>query len=149
MRCLCKLAHFLFHFSGGDLTTVNPTLGGLVEMAGNLCAGVISVNSATILDTLSVGFDSITVDLTGVPSVFSTVVSDVTTQLSSAFNDELTSFVEPTIRPIIQSELNSATSRRAFSLKAILLQAQAITNNAQDTVEGWMVSARKWLGMGA
>lgn len=131
---------------GGDIVTLDASLAGLVDLAGDLCGGVISINSAQILDTLDVGWTSVTADLTGVPITFAAYVSEVTTLLSSTFQTQLKDFVEPIVRPVIQEQLDGAT---AFA-PAIALPAQAtvIRNQANERVQNFFDAGAQFLGWG-
>ena len=103
-------------------------------MAGSLCGSLLTIDTASIIDTLQVGFSAITVDLTGVPSVFSSVVSDATTQLSSSFEPLLTSVVEPAVRPVVEQQLSDASTFAPVQL--IPIQAQLVRNSIQSAFQG-------------
>ena len=141
--------HFLVfvYDRGGTLSTVNPTLAGTVDLAGRLCGGtVLTIESADIIDSLAVGFSSITVDLTGVSSIFSDVVSSATTQLSSDFQPLLTTVMEPAMRPVIETAL---TDGRTFAPAQLMpLQAQLMRNNVQDTFQSLVSRGRRFFRRG-
>lgn len=106
-----------------------------MDLAGTLCGGsVLRINSANILDTLAVGFSAVTVDLTGVSSVFAGVVSDATTQLSTSFEPLLTTVMEPAVRPVIEEQLRDGSTFAPTLLMPI--QAEMARNNIQDAFQG-------------
>ena len=105
-------------------------------MAGGLCCGSLTIDTASILDNLAVGFSSVTAELTSVPAVFSSVVSDVTTQLSVTLQDELVSYVEPRARPVVEEQCaESETFAPAFLLP---IQAALVRNRVQETFQGFI-----------
>lgn len=118
-----------------------------MDLAGRICGGtVLTIESASILDTLAVGFSSVTVDLTGVSAIFSDVVSSATTQLSTEFEPLLTTVMEPTMRPILEMAL---TNGRTFApVQLMPIQAQMVRNNVQDTFQSLVSRGRRFFRRG-
>ena len=87
--------------SGGTLVTAEPFMGGAVELAGRLCAGTLSIDKASILENLSVGYSGITAQLTGAASIVNPFLEPASERLSVLLENDLIATVEPTVRPVI------------------------------------------------
>ena len=131
--------------SGGTLVTAEPFMGGAVELAGRLCAGTLSIDKASILENLSVGYSGITAQLTGAASIVNPFLEPASERLSVLLENDLIATVEPTVRPVIEAQLEDRT---LFApAKLLPIQARLVRNAAVRRIENFYTATAQFLGL--
>jgi hypothetical protein len=87
--------------SGGKMVAVEPTLGGQIDLAGNLwMTGYLTIDSASIPNPLSLGYADILISIDEQPTwIPSFLIESLVSFLAETFKEDLVAFVEPRIRP--------------------------------------------------
>jgi hypothetical protein len=117
--------------SGGKMVAVEPTLGGQIDLAGNLwMTGYLTIDSASIPNPLSLGYADILISIDEQPTwIPSFLIESLVSFLAETFKEDLVAFVEPRIRPsIVESLLNT----EAFSPSALVPFHLGFARNAAD-----------------
>ena len=115
---------------GGTLTTAEPFLGGAVELAGSICNGRLSIDVASILDSLDVGYKAVTAQLDDAPAIVNAFLGPASERMSVLLENDLVTTVEPEMRPIIEEQLESQgdlfAPAKIFPIHAKLVRNAAV-----------------------
>jgi hypothetical protein len=129
----------------GGVRTNQPSLGGMVDLAGSICGTALDINFAQILESLQVNYTSVEGYLDNVPFGFNAFVQDATSYLSILMKDELVATVEPTLRPVIEEQMK--TGRMLFSpTKLVPINAGFVRNDVNRRVRSFVSTTATALG---
>ncbi|CAB9510099.1 expressed unknown protein [Seminavis robusta] len=91
----------------GAMVAVAPTLEGRMDLAGRLCgAGTMAFQNASIPNPMDVGYDNIITSIDESPSWLpSFLLESLVGYFAEVYKQDLIDFVEPRMRPAIESSL--------------------------------------------